>query len=64
MGFWTQPIGSGSVSGSVIYRGFDVRFPNNQRGNETGIDSTQALNVDYEHVTADTNSNKPLWPSR
>ena len=55
MGFWTQPIGSGSVSASVIYRGFDVRFPNNQRGNETGIDSTQALNVDYEHVTADTN---------
>lgn len=51
MGIWTQP---SSVGPSIFLDSFDVRFPTNQRGCETGIDLTEALNTDYSNVSVDT----------
>ena len=52
MGIWVQPA---TPSASVSFHDIDVRFPTNQRGNETGIDASQALNANYDNVTADFN---------
>jgi len=52
MDIWVQPA---TPSASVSFHDIDVRFPTNQRGNETGIDASQALNANYDNVTADFN---------
>lgn len=52
IGIWVQP---STPSASVTFHDIDVRFPTNQRGNETGIDASQALNANYDNVTADFN---------
>ena len=52
IGISVQP---SKVSASVSFHDIDVRFPTNQRGNETGIDASQALNANYDNVTADFN---------
>lgn len=51
-GIWVQPT---TPSASVSFHNIDVRFPTNQRGNETGIDVSQALNANYDNVVADFN---------
>lgn len=52
MDIWVQP---STPSASVSFLNIDVRFPTNQRGNETGIDVSQALNANYDNVSADFN---------
>ncbi len=52
IGISVQP---STVSASVSFHDIDVRFPTNQRGNESGIDASQALNANYDNVTADFN---------
>jgi hypothetical protein len=53
-GIWARPDVANGVGASVWGDNFDVRFPTNQRGNETAIDLTQALNVHLVNVTVDT----------
>lgn len=52
IGIWVQP---STPSASVSFHNIDVRFPTNQRGNETGIDASEALNANYDNVSADFN---------
>jgi hypothetical protein len=53
-GIWARPDVANGVGVSLWADNFDVRFPTNQRGNETAIDMTQALNTHLVNVTADT----------
>ncbi len=53
-GLWAAPDIANGVGASVWADNFDVRFPTNQRGSETAINMTQALNVHFVNVTADT----------
>jgi hypothetical protein len=53
-GIWARPDVANGVGTSVWGDNFDVRVPTNQRGNETAIDLTQALNVHLVNVTVDT----------
>jgi hypothetical protein len=53
-GIWSRPDTMNGVGESFWGDNFDVRFPTNQRGNETAIDLTQALNTHLVNVTADT----------
>ena len=58
IGIWVQPsipTAAYAPSASISFHDIDVRFPTNQRGNETGIDASQALNANYDNVTADFN---------
>lgn len=52
MDIWVQPA---TPSASVSFHNISVRFPTNQRGNETGIDASQAQCANYDNVTADFN---------
>jgi hypothetical protein len=58
IGIWVEPpapTAAYTPSASVSFHNIDVRFPTNQRGNETGIDASQALNASYDNVSADFN---------
>lgn len=55
MAIWVRPDVALNAGPSVLFDSIDVRFPDNQRGCETGIDVTQALNSDYSNVNVDTN---------
>jgi len=55
MGIWVRPPDGTVVASNVWFKNIGVRFPTNQRGNETAIDATQAANVDYDNVVADFN---------
>jgi hypothetical protein len=50
---WARP-GTDTVGPNVDLEKIDLRFPNNQRGYETASDMSQAANVDYNYVMADT----------
>jgi len=53
MAFWTRPDATYIVGPVLSFKNIGVRFPDNQRGSETAINSTQAASVDYESVMAD-----------
>ena len=55
MGIWARPDIVNGVGPTIFMKNLTVRFPTNQRGNETAIDVSQALMTDYEYVTADFN---------
>lgn len=64
MGFWTRPDDVYIVGPVLSFKNIGVRFPNNQRGSETAINSTQAASVDYESIMADfaTAENDLVFP--
>lgn len=55
MGVWARPDTVSGVGATVAMKNLIVRFPDNQRGSETGIDMTQSLMPDYDYVYADFN---------
>lgn len=55
MGIWARPDTVNGIGATTSFKNFIVRFPTNQRGNETAIDVTQALMSDYDYITADFN---------
>lgn len=54
MDIWVQKDATNGVGPSVSIKNIDVRFPTNQRGCETGIDLSNALNSFLENVNVDT----------
>jgi len=53
---FAKPPASGAVASSVTVKYVDLRFPDNQRGNEWASNLLNALNTDYDHVVADFNT--------
>jgi hypothetical protein len=55
MGIWQRPDITNGVGGTVSIKKLCVRMPDNQRGNTTGIDMSQAIQADLDSVTTDYN---------
>ena len=53
-GMFAQPDVTNGVGASIWGDNFDIRFPTNQRGSETCINMTKALNTHFVNVTCDT----------